>query len=229
MAPSGRQRQPWPSVSRASPSNLPRWRRNWGPPVRADIAARLSIGVLPSVGAYLMPIANRRLHRLYPELRLVVQEGATRQLLDMLRDGHLDAVIGAPTNEPGFDSVPLFEETLWICTASDDALSAEQGPVTLADLAERPLLSLSAGFSLTDLVERLAAGGDGSQRRRAALALRAGRSRPRPRVHRPALGPPRRDPRHRAPLEAFLARERRFPMPRRRPDCCEERDPRRPR
>lgn len=35
-------------------------------------AARLSIGVLPSVGADFMPIANRRLHRLYPELRLVV-------------------------------------------------------------------------------------------------------------------------------------------------------------
>lgn len=120
-------------------------------------AARLSIGVLPSVGAYFMPIANRRLHRLYPELRLVVQEGATRQLLAMLRDGQLDAVIGAPTNEPGFDSVPLFEETLWICAASDDPLSAERGPVTLADLADRPLLSLSPDFSLTDLVERLAA------------------------------------------------------------------------
>lgn len=119
-------------------------------------AARLSIGVLPSVGAYFMPIANRRLHALYPDLRLVVQEGATRQLLDLLKAGRIDAVIGAPTNDPEFDSAPLFEETLWVCAASDDPLSAERGPVTLADLADRPLLSLSPGFSLTDLVERLA-------------------------------------------------------------------------
>lgn len=120
-------------------------------------ADRLAIGVLPSVGAYFMPVANRSLHQLYPDLRLVVEEGATRQLLDRLRDGRLDAVIGAPTNEPEFDSVPLFEETLWVCAASDDPLSDARTPVTLTDLADRPLLSLSPGFSLTDLVERLAA------------------------------------------------------------------------
>lgn len=119
-------------------------------------AARLSIGVLPSVGAYFMPIANRRLHKLYPDLRLLVQEGATRQLLDLLKDGTIDAVIGTPTNDPEFDSVPLFEEALWVCAASDDPLSLGSGPVKLSDLAGSPLLSLSAGFSLHDLVEHLA-------------------------------------------------------------------------
>ncbi|MBZ8117629.1 LysR family transcriptional regulator [Roseovarius sp. LXJ103] len=120
-------------------------------------AAKLSIGVLPSVGAYFMPSANRRLHTLYPDLRLVVQEGATRQLLDLLKDGKIDAVIGAPTNDPEFESASLFEETLWVCAASDDPLSSGSGPVTLSDLADRPLLSLSAGFSLHDLVKQLAA------------------------------------------------------------------------
>ncbi len=119
-------------------------------------AAKLSIGVLPSVGAYFMPIANRRLHRLYPDLRLVVQEGATRQLLDLLKDGSIDAVIGTPTNDPEFDSAPLFEEALWVCAASDDPISIGRGPVSLSDLSDSPLLSLSAGFSLHDLVERLA-------------------------------------------------------------------------
>lgn len=119
-------------------------------------AARLSIGVLPSVGAYFMPIANRRLHKLYPDLRLLVQEGATRQLLDLLKDGTIDAVIGTPTNDPEFDSAPLFEEALWVCAASDDPLSMGSGPVKLSDLANSPLLSLSAGFSLHDLVEQLA-------------------------------------------------------------------------
>lgn len=119
-------------------------------------AARLSIGVLPSVGAYFMPIANRRLHKLYPDLRLLVQEGATRQLLDLLKDGTIDAVIGTPTNDPEFESIPLFEEALWVCAASDDPLSLGSGPVKLSDLAGSPLLALSAEFSLHDLVEQLA-------------------------------------------------------------------------
>lgn len=119
-------------------------------------AARLSIGVLPSVGAYFMPIANRRLHHLFPDLRLLVKEGATRQLLDQLKDGAIDAVIGTPTNDPEFDSAPLFEEALWVCAASDDPLSLGHGPVKLSNLSNSPLLSLSAGFSLHDLVEQLA-------------------------------------------------------------------------
>lgn len=86
----------------------------------------------------------------------MVQEGATRQLLDLLKDGTIDAVIGTPTNDPEFNSAPLFEEALWVCAASDDPLSLRTGPVTLSDLADSPLLSLSAGFSLHDLVEQLA-------------------------------------------------------------------------
>jgi len=102
---------------------------------------RLSIGVLPSIGAYFMPIAKRRLHNLYPDLRLVVQEGATAALLDQLREGKLDAVIATPTRDPAFEGVPLFSETLWICAASDDPLSSTTDPVSLEDLADRPLLS----------------------------------------------------------------------------------------
>ena len=117
---------------------------------------RLSIGVLPSIGAYFMPLASRRLHRLFPDLRLAVQEGSTIQLLAMLKDGRLDAVIGTPTNDPDFVSHPLFAETLWVCTAIDDPLSAERGPLKLEQLADKPLLSLSSGFRLAEIVERLA-------------------------------------------------------------------------
>ncbi|XYK81171.1 MAG: LysR substrate-binding domain-containing protein [Labrenzia sp.] len=117
---------------------------------------RLTIGVLPSIGAYFMPISNRRLHVLYPDLRLVVREGTTAQLLELLIDGSIDAVIGTPTNQPNIESIPLFSETLWICAASDDPLSAGASPIQLEDLANRPLLALSPGFTLHDTVERLA-------------------------------------------------------------------------
>ncbi|MEM1306559.1 MAG: LysR family transcriptional regulator, partial [Pseudomonadota bacterium] len=72
---------------------------------------RLSVGVLPSVGAYFMPLANRLLHKKYPRLRLAVQEGPTVELLAMLKDGRLDAVIGTPTNDPEFACQALFSET----------------------------------------------------------------------------------------------------------------------
>ena len=118
---------------------------------------RLSIGVLPSVGAYFMPIANRRLHKLFPDLRLAVQEGTTSQLLDLLRDGNVDAVVGTPTNAPNVQSIQLFSETLWVCAAGDDPLSEDTEPVTLAELQGRPFLTLGPGFTLHDTAQVLAA------------------------------------------------------------------------
>ncbi|APX11228.1 LysR family transcriptional regulator [Tateyamaria omphalii] len=117
---------------------------------------KLAIGVLPSIGAYFMPIANRRLHQLYPRLRLAVREGATVQLLDMLREGRLDAVIGSPVADPDVSSAPLFSETLWACAAADDPLSAAEGPIKLPDLAGKPMLSLSSEFQLATIVAGLA-------------------------------------------------------------------------
>ena len=117
---------------------------------------RLALGVLPSVGAYFMPSVNRLLHHLYPDLRIMVEEGSTAHLLMGLKDGRLDAVIGSPSNNPDFSSMELFVETLWACAASDDSLSMKSEPLKLKELANKPLLSLSPSFRLSDIVERLA-------------------------------------------------------------------------
>ena len=117
---------------------------------------RLALGVLPSIGAYFMPLANKLLHERYPELRLVVEEGSTSQLLSMLKDGRLDAVIGTPTNNPDFASTDLFSETLWACAAADDPISKATAPLKLSELTDSPLLTLSTSFRLAEIVERLA-------------------------------------------------------------------------
>lgn len=117
---------------------------------------KVSIGVLPSVGAYFMPAAMRELHKLYPDLRVVIQEGSTKHLLSMLENGQLDTVIGTPTNNPGYVCRHLFVETLWACSAADDPLFSSHKPLKLKELANKPLLSLSPEFRLADVVERLA-------------------------------------------------------------------------
>lgn len=117
---------------------------------------RLAIGVLPSIGAYFMPVAIRLLHKEYPDLRLAIHEGSTRQLLTMLEQGKLDVVIGTSQLDPEFESHPLFTETLWACSASDDPLFQEPGPITLADLSDKPLITISANYRLAEITERLA-------------------------------------------------------------------------
>jgi len=50
------------------------------------LAGRVKLGVLPTVGPYLLPQATRQLHKAYPDLRLFVREERTSELKDHLID-----------------------------------------------------------------------------------------------------------------------------------------------
>ena len=120
------------------------------------LAGRIRLGVLPTIGPYLLPVATRQLHGKHPDLRLTVNEMSTINLAAALRDGRLDTIISTPEDHPDMDSIYLFHEELWICAADDDPLSDGTGPVQLSDLKGRPLLSLGAGHRLSFIVEEIA-------------------------------------------------------------------------
>ena len=120
------------------------------------LAGRIRLGTLPSIGPYLLPLAVRKLHKLYPDLRIVVREENTVDLQSHLEDGHLDVIISTPEDHPAMRSMTLFHEHLYIGVAPDDPLASSSEPVTLADLAGRDLLTLGYGHKLSILVARVA-------------------------------------------------------------------------
>ena len=120
------------------------------------LAGRIRLGTLPSIGPYLLPLAVRKLHKLYPDLRIVVREENTVDLQSHLEDGHLDVIISTPEDHPAMRSMTLFHEHLYIGVAPDDPLASSNGAVTLADLAGRDLLTLGYGHKLSILVARIA-------------------------------------------------------------------------
>ncbi|MEM6555202.1 MAG: LysR substrate-binding domain-containing protein [Pseudomonadota bacterium] len=123
------------------------------------LSGRIRLGVLPSVGPYLLPPVVKDLHRSYPQLRLVVEEHWTEHLQARLMDGGLDCVISTPEDHPDMSSALLFEEHLWICAAPDDEL-AGSGPVRLTDLKDRELLSVGQNHRLSRIVHELADAAD---------------------------------------------------------------------
>ncbi|MGB6231761.1 MAG: LysR substrate-binding domain-containing protein, partial [Litorimonas sp.] len=120
------------------------------------LAGRIRLGTIPSIGPYLLPLAVRRLHVLYPDLRIVVREEKTLDLHAHLEDGHLDVIISTPEDHPAMRNMHLFRETLYIGVAPDDPLARTDGPVSLAELQGRDLLTLGYGHKLSVLVGRIA-------------------------------------------------------------------------
>jgi len=122
----------------------------------SGLAGRIRLGVLPSVGPYLLPTATKRLHERFPELRLSVREERTVELEAHLASGQFDIIMSTADDHSAHVSVPLFEEDLWICAASDDPLAKGEGAIDLASLKDRPLLTLGPGHRFSQQIGELA-------------------------------------------------------------------------
>ncbi|WP_373009600.1 hydrogen peroxide-inducible genes activator [Hyphomonas sp.] len=121
-----------------------------------DLTGRIRLGVLPTIGAYLLPSVTRHLHSEHPDLRLIVREERTIDLERHLHDGHFDAVISTVEDHSDVDHEFLFQEDLWVCAAPDDPLAQKTGDVSLADLEGRTLLTLGYGHRLNLIIQSLA-------------------------------------------------------------------------
>ncbi|MGB7287344.1 MAG: LysR substrate-binding domain-containing protein [Salaquimonas sp.] len=122
-----------------------------------NLAGRLRLGVLPSIGPYLLPNATRQLHSLFPDLRLFVREARTLDLEQNLNDGKLDIVISSASDHTDVISEKLFDEQLWICVAPDHPLAVKKTEIELEELKGCEVLSLGYGFGLNTIAGNLAA------------------------------------------------------------------------
>lgn len=116
---------------------------------------RLRLGVLPSIGPYLLPQAITALHGAEPDLRVVVREESTLYLDDGIRSGRFDAIISTPEDHPNTLQTPLFVEPLWVAVARDHPL-ADKSSVTATDLTGQRLLTLDTGHRLSRIVYGIA-------------------------------------------------------------------------
>jgi LysR family hydrogen peroxide-inducible transcriptional activator len=116
---------------------------------------RLRLGVLPSIGPYLLPQAIKILHAEQPDLRVIVREENTLSLDEGLRNGRFDAIISTPEDHPNSLQHPLFIEPLWAAVALDHPLSAHRR-IEPADLGGQRLLTLDTSHRLARIVYGIA-------------------------------------------------------------------------
>ncbi|MGB0959176.1 MAG: LysR substrate-binding domain-containing protein [Halocynthiibacter sp.] len=118
---------------------------------------RLRLGVLPSIGPYLLPGVVKRLHKEHPRFRLIVREQSTRGLEEGLRSGRLDMIISTPEDHPRTRQTHLFTEGFWAALALDNVLLQNKKMLKLKDLKGQTLLTLGATHRLAHIVAGIAA------------------------------------------------------------------------
>lgn len=81
---------------------------------KAPLSSSLSIGVIPTIGPYLLPLVLPRLKKYYPNLNLKILEGKSSSLVEKVNEGDLDmAILALPYSLGGLLSFKFWEENFY--------------------------------------------------------------------------------------------------------------------
>lgn len=114
------------------------------------MAGDLRLGLIPTIGSYLLPHLIPVLRGAYPQLKPLLYEEQTQVLVNRLHRGELDAAIMAvPVNGTGLHTLHLFYEPFYLALPADHRLARHQH-IELSELASEHILLLEEGHCLRD-------------------------------------------------------------------------------
>jgi LysR family hydrogen peroxide-inducible transcriptional activator len=110
------------------------------------LAGTLRLGVIPTVGPYLLPALAPALRKSFPRLQLVWTEDKTGALVRRISAGELDAALVARESDLGdLAHEPLVEDRFVLAAPADHPLARGAGPVAADALAGERVLLLDEG------------------------------------------------------------------------------------
>ncbi len=110
----------------------------------------LSIGMIPTIGPYILPMVLPELNKRYPNLELQVVEEQSHVLVEKVRNGDIDtAILALPFPCDGLLSFEFWQEDFFWITHKNDA-QATKPEITSDELEQTKLMLLKDGHCLKD-------------------------------------------------------------------------------
>jgi len=116
------------------------------------LAGALRLGVIYTIGPYLLPDLVRQAIAHTPQMPLMLQENFTVKLLEELRNGEIDcAILAEPFYDANLAIAPLYDEPFMAAVPSGHAL-ALRSSVTAEEMKKETMLLLGNGHCFRDHV-----------------------------------------------------------------------------
>ena len=116
------------------------------------LSGPLRLGIIYTIGPYLLPGLVRQVIAQTPQMPLLLQENFTNKLLDMLRSGELDcAIMAEPFPDTGLAVAPLYDEPFLVAVPSAHPL-ASRSSIGSEELKQETMLLLGTGHCFRDQV-----------------------------------------------------------------------------
>ncbi len=116
------------------------------------LSGQFKLGVIYTIGPYLLPHLIPELRRTAPRLKLIIFENFTANLSTMLKQGELDAiVISYPYDEPGIETESLYDEPFVVALPKTHEW-ANRESINPGDLSQADLMLLGPGHCFREQV-----------------------------------------------------------------------------
>jgi LysR family hydrogen peroxide-inducible transcriptional activator len=126
------------------------------------LSGRLHLGIIPTLGPYVLPKVLPVLHQRYPDLRIDLRETQTKVLLEELNRGVLDAaMLALPVTDAGLETLKLFDDAFVLAVPATDP-RPETARVTPDGIDPQQLILLEEGHCLRDQALALCASAHGN-------------------------------------------------------------------
>jgi DNA-binding transcriptional LysR family regulator len=113
----------------------------------------ISLGTIDVAGIYVMPQIFSRFRKIYPAVDVHLEIASTRPLLESLREGKLDLVIGTfSEDEGGLDTFPFYREKLVVIAPPGHPL-ADRKNIDVDQLADYPFISFHSESVTRGIIE----------------------------------------------------------------------------
>ncbi len=118
-----------------------------------QLSGRFTLGIIPTLAAYVLPWFLADFAERHPEIELTVRERPTEVIVRELGSQQMDAaILATPLEEPSITEIPLFQDPFYVYADEGSSLLDDDDEVDVSTLEEGSLWLLEDGHCFRNQV-----------------------------------------------------------------------------
>ncbi len=122
---------------------------------RIDLSGECTLGIIPTIAPYLLPLFLEDFVKNHPDLKLIIKEMDTYQIIEALNNGSIDmSILSTPLGDSRLREINLYQEPFFLYCKNAQRFTNPDG-IEQKDLTPENLLLLEKGHCFRDQVLNL--------------------------------------------------------------------------
>ncbi|MDB5131171.1 MAG: DNA-binding transcriptional regulator OxyR [Mucilaginibacter sp.] len=119
---------------------------------KKELSGELKVGIIPTVAPYILPKVLRGFIERYPQVKLIVWEQTTEQIIQQLKSGLIDCgILSTPLREASLTEIPVFYENFVAYVSKNSRLSKKKN-ISPEDIDMEEIWLLNEGHCMREQV-----------------------------------------------------------------------------